>query len=240
MGIGTTNPSNAAMLEVSSTSDFGTTYKGFMPPRVPDVNARDAINPTLNDIGLVVYVQSIDCLQMWNGVGWEDIYCITIPAVGIASQDFDASIGWTYAENPTFYNVSDDIWDIVGSLPNIDDFTGNFLGCRDLDNPNGGGPFPHVIEFDNVNVSAGVNVKVAFDYDVHEFDNGDLVEYEIFHDDVGQGVVILVDVAGDTSVNGTEIINIPSLVTQVRLTLSITQDGGGDYAGFDNFMVYGQ
>lgn len=77
VGIGTTNPSSASMLEVSSTSDGGTTYKGFMPPRVPDVAARDAIAPAASDVGLTVYVMSTGCLQIWDGAGWEDIHCIS-------------------------------------------------------------------------------------------------------------------------------------------------------------------
>ncbi|QAA80414.1 hypothetical protein EI546_01115 [Aequorivita sp. H23M31] len=67
VGIGTTDPSPAAMLEVSSTSDEGATYGGFMPPRVPDITARDLINPAAGDIGLLVFVETIGCLQMWSG-----------------------------------------------------------------------------------------------------------------------------------------------------------------------------
>lgn len=81
VGIGTVNPSNSSMLEVSSTSDGGTTYKGFMPPRVPTSSARDAINPTSGEIGLLIFVESIGCLQIWNGTSWENIYCLDIIAV---------------------------------------------------------------------------------------------------------------------------------------------------------------
>jgi hypothetical protein len=80
VGIGTVTPSTAAMLEVSSTSDAGVTYKGMMPPRVPSFETRQAINPSSIDIGLLIFVESIGCLQIWNGVSWESIYCLdTIP-----------------------------------------------------------------------------------------------------------------------------------------------------------------
>ncbi len=78
VGIGTINPSAASMLEVSSTSDGGLTFKGLMPPRVPTVSERDAINATANDVGLLVFVQSIGCFQMWNGIGWESVHCSPI------------------------------------------------------------------------------------------------------------------------------------------------------------------
>src|SRR5690606_26192064 len=78
VGIGTVNPTNSSMLEVSSTSDGGATYKGFMPPRVPTSSARDAINPSVDEIGLLIFVESIGCLQIWNGASWESIYCLDI------------------------------------------------------------------------------------------------------------------------------------------------------------------
>src|SRR5690606_11280214 len=81
VGIGTVNPTNSSMLEVSSTSDGGATYKGFMPPRVPTSSERDVINPTNADVGLMIFVESIGCLQLWNGTTWENIYCLDTIAV---------------------------------------------------------------------------------------------------------------------------------------------------------------
>lgn len=81
VGIGTVNPTNSSMLEVSSTSDGGNTYKGFMPPRVATSSERDAITPTMPDVGLMIFVESIGCLQIWNGTSWENIYCLDTIAV---------------------------------------------------------------------------------------------------------------------------------------------------------------
>ncbi|SRX56173.1 hypothetical protein [Aequorivita sp. CIP111184] len=81
VGIGTVNPTNSSMLEISSTSDGGTTYKGFMPPRVDVAAQRDLINPSVNDVGLMVFVESIGCLQIWNGTNWENINCLDRIAV---------------------------------------------------------------------------------------------------------------------------------------------------------------
>jgi len=109
-----------------------------------------------------------------------------------------------------------------------------------LNNMVGGGNFFHDISFVNVDVSAISNVRLAFDYDVFEFDAGDDVQYEVFHDDIGQGIVNLVNGAGNLNAQGTVTITVPNTVTNVRITMGIRQNGDGDYAGFDNFRVYGE
>ena len=82
VGIGTTTPTPASMLEISSTSDGGVTYGGFMPPRVPNIAARDAINAGYADYGLTIfllnYANNEGCLQVWNGESWESIHCVTL------------------------------------------------------------------------------------------------------------------------------------------------------------------
>lgn len=78
VGIGTTNPSQASMLEISSQSSDGN-FKGLMPPRVT-VAQRDLINPTEEDIGLMVFVNDPDAsvygLQVYNGIFWENVYLL--------------------------------------------------------------------------------------------------------------------------------------------------------------------
>ncbi len=90
VGIGTTNPSPAAMLEVSSQSNGTGDYKGFMPPRVPNIAARDAIAPTASDYGLLVYVENngagSSCLQLWIGDGWADVTCYGINTPPVATD----------------------------------------------------------------------------------------------------------------------------------------------------------
>lgn len=92
VGIGTVNPTSSSMLEVSSTSDGGNTYKGFMPPRVPNIPARNAIIPNISDAGLLVFVMNNgfgeSCLQIWDGGVWNDIYCVTIPSPEIWINEF--------------------------------------------------------------------------------------------------------------------------------------------------------
>ena len=92
VGIGTVNPTDSSMLEVSSTSDGGNTYKGLMPPRVPNIPARNAITPNISEAGLLVFVMNNgngeSCLQIWDGGVWNDIYCVTIPSPEIWINEF--------------------------------------------------------------------------------------------------------------------------------------------------------
>ncbi|MAN58593.1 MAG: hypothetical protein CMC08_02005 [Flavobacteriaceae bacterium] len=78
VGIGTVTPAASSMLEISSTSDGGNTYKGLMPPRVPTSLARDAINPGYSDFGLLVFVEETGALQIWDGDTWENITTVTV------------------------------------------------------------------------------------------------------------------------------------------------------------------
>lgn len=75
VGIGTTTPSDAAMLEISGQTPSGV-YKGFMPPRVPTVVAQNSIAPGPAEAGLMVYNEETDCLNLWNGIAWENVYCL--------------------------------------------------------------------------------------------------------------------------------------------------------------------
>ncbi len=243
VGINTTNPSSASVLDVNSSSD-GVSFGGLKPPIIASLTERNAIQPGISDIGLLIFlsdaINSDFCFQIWNGSTWEDIYCIITPAiVDIATQDFDFNQTWGYTVNPSLYNVGNDIWDVVNTLPDITGYTGNFLGCRDLNNPNGGGNLTHEIAFNNINVSAYTNVQVIFDYDIFEFDNGDDVYYELFLDNVGQGAVLFVEGSSDYSESGTIVLNVPGSTTNVRLTVGIDQNGDEDTGGFDNFRVIG-
>ncbi|WP_415374644.1 hypothetical protein [Patiriisocius sp. Uisw_017] len=245
VGIGTTTPSNASMLEVSSSATGNSPYKGFMPPRVPaHANLLD-IPAGLDDVGLIVFVAETGTLEIWNGLGWEEIYSLTTTITNIASQDFDSNLTWNYTNTPAFYYdyLLDDVWGVISTFTdnadnNIDNVNGHFLGCRDLDNPTGGGDVDHVISFQNVSVTGMNNARVVFDYDIYEFDNGDDVSYIVYYEDVAQPTVLLMDGSANSSAQGTEIIVVPPGTNNVRLDLILNQDGNGDYAGFDNFKVY--
>lgn len=74
VGINTTTPSPAAVLDVNSSSN-GTDFGGFMPPRVTPTE-RDAIPVTAADEGLMVYVINPpnSQLQIWDGSAWQTMF----------------------------------------------------------------------------------------------------------------------------------------------------------------------
>ncbi len=81
VGVGTRNPSEKSMLEVSSQVDGAGAYLGFMPPRIPSDAARDGIPTTIADKGMMVYVEATGCIDIFNGEFWGHIKCASeIPA----------------------------------------------------------------------------------------------------------------------------------------------------------------
>ena len=248
VGIGTTTPSNASMLEISSSVSGTSLYRGLMPPRIPTTSDLVSIPANINDVGLLVYVIDIGSLQIWNGISWEEIYSLTTTPAVIARQDFDSNLSWTYTNTPNFYfdYPNDDVWGIISTFTetvpdaNIDNVDNNFLAIRDIDNPIAGTNVDHTISFVNVDISAFNNVRIAFDYDIFEFDNGDDVDYVVYYDDIAQAPVSLLNGASNSSSEGTVTIIIPPGINDVKIDLIINQNGNDDYAGFDNFIVFAQ
>lgn len=88
VGINTTSPSNASVLDIESSAD-GINYGGLMIPRVT-LTERNLIPATASDDGLMVYL--IDgtnrCIQIWNATDlvWDDVYCMPVNEVPVASS----------------------------------------------------------------------------------------------------------------------------------------------------------
>lgn len=74
VGINTTNPSPAAVLDVNSSAN-GTNFGGFMLPRVT-LEQRDLIPAGVDDARLAVYVidGSNSQMQVWNGTSWRSLF----------------------------------------------------------------------------------------------------------------------------------------------------------------------
>jgi len=91
VGVGTSTPSDAAMMEVSSTVS-GTNFKGFMPPRV-DISERDMIPVVAADVGLMVFVDDpvngVQCLQYYDGATWRCLGGASGTRTVVAMQDFE-------------------------------------------------------------------------------------------------------------------------------------------------------
>lgn len=113
VGINTTTPSSASILDVNSSSD-GVNFGGFMPPRV-SLAQRNAILATAGDDGLMVYL--IDgnnrCLQVWNGVdlAWENVYCMPInqaPEANLVAITGTFQVGEIITSTFTYTDVEGD------------------------------------------------------------------------------------------------------------------------------------
>jgi len=88
VGINTTTPSSATVLDVNSSSD-GINFGGFMPPRV-SLAERNSINPSASDDGLMVFLieGTTRCIQLWNGIDstWDNVYCMPINQAPVANN----------------------------------------------------------------------------------------------------------------------------------------------------------
>ncbi|WP_138433374.1 T9SS type A sorting domain-containing protein [Winogradskyella algicola] len=159
----------------------------------------------------------------------------------IAVQDFDGSTPtWNYTSNPAPYSTGSDDWDIVTTNNDPAGTTGSFWGIQDIDNPNGGGAFEHTLTFDAINVSSYNSVEISFDFYTIGFDGSDEIRYEVFYgpvgSEVGQGIVSL---NKDTQAWTTITVTIPDTADSAYLVLGAQQNGGSDYAGFDNINIEG-
>lgn len=108
VGIGTTNPDASAILDISSTEG------GLLLPRM-NLAQRDAISTPAT--GLLIYLidGSQQCLQVYNGTGWENIYCPTTNTIPYATNvgfSGTLSIGNTLTGN---YNYIDNEADLEDS-----------------------------------------------------------------------------------------------------------------------------
>lgn len=166
-------------------------------------------------------------------------------------QGFESSgaDNWGFSTSPATYNTSGDVWAVVSSLGTIASASegSSFWGMQDLDNPNGGGSFNHIIEFNSVDISSYGTVQLTFDYNAFGFDAGDDLLYQIAISTDGTDAtdfgseIFLIDGLnnGGVSTTGwdTLTLTLDSSVTNVALRLIGNQNGAGDYGGFDNVSL---
>lgn len=146
-------------------------------------------------------------------------------------QTFSSGSTWNYTESS---EGDEGTFGIVSTLSNIDysGITGDFWGINDANEEDS-------IIFDTVNTSGLTNMVFSFDYDVFEFDSGDDMYYELYYDGVSQGKIQFISGFSNFSDEGTITVSIPDGTNSVAATLYVDQNGGGDYAAWDNVTITG-
>ena len=175
----------------------------------------------------------------------EDV--IVTPPTGdyIVFQGYEgtATDTWSYTQSPISCNDGGDVWDVVASVGSISaPKTGvSFFGVQDLEG-NCGTADGGTLSFNAIDITGYKDVVLSFGVNVVGFDvaNGDVITYEIFHDEVSQGVTTIT-VDSPYSTADWEVISnaIPNNVSNVRMVLFVKQNGGSDYAGFDDVQLQG-
>ncbi len=121
VGINTSSPSPAAVLDVNSSID-GTNFGGFMPPKVT-LAQRNNIVTTSNDDGLMVFLSEGNnrCVQIFNAVesNWGNVYCMPVNFPPVASN---VQIAGLYQENQTL-TASFDYTDAESDAPGAHIYT---------------------------------------------------------------------------------------------------------------------
>lgn len=115
IGIGTTDISDKAILHISGMSKGN--YKGFMPPRVPDNDAKLEIGATEDDKGMIVYVRSTGSLEIWNGENWSNMHQNVTS--GYAKDLFISE----YVEKSSGNNKAIEIANFTGTPVNLSDYS---------------------------------------------------------------------------------------------------------------------
>lgn len=160
------------------------------------------------------------------------------PPTGLPFQSFEAGgDNWNYTINPAAYTVGGDIWDVVSSLSVINPSAGsNFWGMQDLNNGNGGGNFGHTMDFDAVSLAGLTNAKLKFDYYTIGYETADSLAYVVeFNNGTTWGT--LTELNRDTQAWTPIEIVIPGGSSHVRVRFYGKQNGGSDYAAFDNIRL---
>ncbi len=146
-------------------------------------------------------------------------------------QTFSSGSTWNYTESS---EGDEGTFGIVSTLSNIDysGITGDFWGINDTNEEDS-------IIFDTVNTSGLTNMIFSFDYDVFEFDDNDDMYYELYFDGISQGKIQFINGFSNFSDEGTITVSIPDGTNSVAATLYVDQNGGGDYAAWDNVTITG-
>lgn len=145
-----------------------------------------------------------------------------------------------FVATPAKYNniAAEDVWSDTTSTTQISPATGNrqwFM--RDLENPSGGGAFAHTLDFGPVDVSAFSSNTLTFKYFTNAYDGDDSIGYAIAYDN-GTDWTNYTELDKNTLAWQTVTLNAPAGTQFVRLRLFARQNGGSDYAAWDDVQLF--
>ena len=113
VGINTTAPSQASVLDLASTND-NINYGGFLPPRV-NLAEKLLIPVTASDDGMLIYLieGTQRCIQIYDGLEgqWENVFCMPLNQAPVASNvnfSGDRYAGSTLTANFTYADAEGD------------------------------------------------------------------------------------------------------------------------------------
>jgi hypothetical protein len=159
-------------------------------------------------------------------------------------QGFEQTVNdnWAFTASPAKYNVAppaEDYWTDTTATNQISPASGSrFWFMLDLENPSGGGAFFHTLSFAPIDVSAFSNNTLTFKYYTIGYEAADSIGY-ILETDNGTAWDFskYVDLNRNTLAWTTVEVPIPAGAQVVRLRLLADQNGGSDYAGFDDVQL---
>jgi len=172
-----------------------------------------------------------------------DVCADTIGGDIVASAGFEN--GDTVSTNIGTYNVSGDVWGIVSQVGSISGPSAgdSFWGMQDLDNGNGGGSGYHTITVGPIDMSTVGASTLSFDYQSVGYESSDNIGFLVVTNgdsvpDLDVDDSALVQLQKDTAGQWVSIdFAVAADVTSATLVLAAKQNGGSDYAGFDNVTV---
>ena len=195
-------------------------------------------------------ISIIDLTNPIASISNSDVTTVDFSTFESHRQSFESATidNWSYTITPVTYSTegdsivggSEDIWGV------IQEFSGNinngaqgqyFWGMQDLDNPNGGGSMWHTLDFDPIDISSQSQAWVSFKYHSVGYESSDSIGYIIeYNNGTSWNMASYVDLHKDTSWS-TIRTQVPNGSTYVRLRLMAKQNGGSDYAAFDDIQL---
>ena len=191
--------------------------------------------------------QSFEGTGTWNYVEFPNPYTVYSPP-----SDIWGICGNTYvstSSSPQIYNHGEVVAPFFTTISSASEGD-HYFGIQDINNPytvtlsgswpSDPGTLWHTLTFDPVLLPGGGNfpIKLAFDYYTIGFESSDYIGWEVIWDNGTTWNGLTTVGSSNTNAWTTEEFTAPTGATHVRLRVAAKQNGGTDFAAFDNMRVY--